>query len=211
MRRFRVCRLPIGVLVSLLTVAALGGSAHAALLTGSATSCAASSESQVFLPWQDSADYGLVPGGAFESGEAAWSLSGGAATVPGNESFGVHGADDVTSLSLPSGSSASSPSFCVGVQNPTVRLFAENSGDPSSTLAVDVNFIGPLGLPLSLPIAWLSSGASWEPTPVLPIVVNLLTLLPGNETPVSLTFAPQGTGGSWQIDDVYVDPMHRGG
>jgi hypothetical protein len=210
-KSFRVFRLPIGLLGTLLTVAALSGSAQAALLTGSATTCGTPSDSQVFLPWQDSAEYNLVPGGAFESGEAAWSLGGGAATVTGNESFDVHGSGDTTSLSLPAGSTASSPTFCVGVQNPTVRLFAENTGDPSSALAVDVNFIGPLGLPLSVPIAVLSSGASWAPTPVLPIVVNLLTLLPGNETPVSLTFAPLASGGSWQIDDVYVDPMHRGG
>jgi hypothetical protein len=38
--------------------------------------------------------------------------------------------------------------------------------------------------------------------------VNLLPLLPGNYTPVEFRFTPQG--GSWQLDDVYVDPHHSG-
>jgi hypothetical protein len=37
------------------------------------------------------------------------------------------------------------------------------------------------------------------------VVANLLPLLPGNYTPVSFRFRAIG-GGSWWIDDFYVDP-----
>jgi hypothetical protein len=38
----------------------------------------------------------------------------------------------------------------------------------------------------------------------MPIVANLLPLLPGSRTPVS--FRVTATSGSWKIDDFYVDP-----
>jgi hypothetical protein len=204
----RVFRLPVGLVAAASTIFALSGSAQAALLTGSGTNCTTSPASQVFAPWNDMANYDLVPGGTFESGDAAWSLNGGASVTSGNESFYVHDAGDTQSLALPSGSNASSPTFCVGIKNPSVRLFAENTGNQNGSLGVVLNFVGPLGIPLSLQIASVSSGSTWAPTPILPILVNLLTLLPGNQTPVSLTFVPHG--GSWQIDDVYVDPFGRG-
>ena len=34
---------------------------------------------------------------------------------------------------------------------------------------------------------------------------NLLTLLPGDRTPLEFRFTPEG-GSSWTIDDVFVDP-----
>jgi hypothetical protein len=206
----RLFRFPVGLIAAASTIFAVSGSAQAALLTGSATNCQSGPNSQVFAPWGDPFHYDLVPGGTFESGDASWSLNGSASVVTGNESFFVNSSGDSQSLALPSGSSATSPTFCVGVKNPSVRLFAENTGDPNSSLGVVLNFVGPLGLPLSLQIASVNSGSTWAPTPILPLVVNLLTLLPNNETPVSLTFVPHGASGNWQIDDVYVDPFGRG-
>jgi hypothetical protein len=52
------------------------------------------------------------------------------------------------------------------------------------------------------------SNKSWTPTPIFPIIANLLTLLPGEHTAVAFRFTPEGTG-SWRIDDVYVDPYGR--
>jgi hypothetical protein len=42
----------------------------------------------------------------------------------------------------------------------------------------------------------------------MPLVVNLLPLLPGEQTPVRFRFTPQGSA-NWQIDDVYVDPRQH--
>ncbi|MHB8693228.1 MAG: hypothetical protein ACYDHH_18495 [Solirubrobacteraceae bacterium] len=210
LKRSPVHLLSLGVLVATSAMFGAAGSASAGLLAGSATNCSSGPMSQVFLPWGDLANYDLAPGGSFEAGAPSWSLSGGAAVTAGNESFYVGGTGDSSSLSLPDGSSATSPTFCVGIQNPTIRMFAVNTGSATSSLAVYVHFVGPLGLPLTTQIGTVSSTGSWQPTAQMPIVANLLTLLPGNMTPVSMTVVPQGSGGKWQIDDVYVDPFGRG-
>jgi hypothetical protein len=198
----------IGLFMALAAPLVLAAPSHAAGLTASATNCPTPAESQIFAPWGDTAEYTAVPGGSFETGDASWNLSGGAATVAGNESFFVNSPTDSQSLALPTGSSATSTTFCVGVNDPDIRLFAENTGDPKSTLGVTVNFFDAKGLPISARIANITAGGAWAPTAALPILVNLLTLAPNNQTPVSLTFTPSGAG-AWQIDDVYMDPFGR--
>jgi hypothetical protein len=149
-----------------------------------------------------------VAGGTFEDGGRGWSLAGGAKVVAGNETFYVAGARDSRSLSLPAGSSATSPSTCVGLDRPVLRLFARNQGSLLSTLRVDVLFEDAGGAVRSLPIGVLLGGPGWKPTLPVLVVANLLPLLDGG-TPVAFRFTPQGAGGKWQIDDVHVDPRAR--
>ena len=54
------------------------------------------------------------------------------------------------------------------------------------------------------PMGAVTAGSSWAPSAPLPIVVNLLPLLPDSRTAVAFSFT--ASGGSFQIDDVYVDP-----
>ena len=82
--------------------------------------------------------YNLVPGGYFEAGAAAWSLSGGASVVSGNEPWKVAGAGHSRSLKLTAGRGATSPAICVGLEHPTLRFFAKNNGALLSTLTVEV-------------------------------------------------------------------------
>ena len=178
------------------------GSASAAALVASAGNCANQSLAQAFLPWADVADYTLDPGGDFESG-SDWSLSGGAAVVSGNEPFNVGSATDSSSLSLPAGASATSDPICVGIGHPDVRLFAKSS-NAGGALRAEVLFEDAYGNLLSAPIGVVSAGGFWAPTAPLPIVANLLPLLPNAMTPVEFRFT--ASGGSFQIDDVYVDP-----
>jgi hypothetical protein len=208
---FIIRRLPIGLLAALTPLVACAGSAHAGLLVSSATNCSSGSLSQPFLPWLDSSQYALVPGGGFEPAQTAWSLNGGAAITAGNESYDVGGSSDSSSLSLPDGSSATSPATCVGLQDPTIRLFARNAGAATSALQVSVSFRTSLGLTLSTPIETITGGSSWNPTAIAPILANVLTVFPGQETNVAFSFTPVGPGGDWHIDDVYVDPWMRGG
>jgi hypothetical protein len=56
----------------------------------------------------------------------------------------------------------------------------------------------------SLPIGVVLAGGSWQPTLPFPVIASLLPLLPGAQTPVAFRFTP--VGGSFQVDDVYVDP-----
>ena len=180
--------------------------AQAGPLVASAPSCD-TQLTQPFTPWLDPASYTLSGGGSFENGAAGWTL-GGASVVSGNESYGVHGAGDSSSLSLPGGSSATSSTACVGIDHPTIRFFARNTGSPFGTLAVNVRFEDSSGAVRSLQIGQVGGVGGWQPTAQMPIVANLLPLLPGEYTPVQFRFTPQG--GNWQIDDVYVDPWRNG-
>src|SRR3954453_2805958 len=95
-------------LAAVLTTAA--PKAHASLLSSLTAPCDGQTMERPFTRWLDLFQYTLVPGGNFESNAAGWTLTGGAQVVSGNESFNVSGGSH--SLSLPAGSSATSPAMC---------------------------------------------------------------------------------------------------
>jgi hypothetical protein len=193
-----------GLLVAGVAALAIAAPAQAGLLVSSATNCNDPVYEQPFLPWADPASYVLAPGGTFEQGAGDWKLSGNASVVSGNESYYVHGDGESASLSVGSGSSATSDSMCVGIEHPTLRLFARNSGSLLSTLKVEVLFEDNGGSVHALPIGLLLAGGQWQPSTAMPVVANLLPLLPGEHTAVAFRFS--ASGGNWKIDDVYVDP-----
>jgi hypothetical protein len=185
-------------------------SANAGVLVSSAPSCDGQPLSTPFQRWLDYASYTPLPGGGFESAAAGWSLSGGAAVANGNETFNVAG-PGTKSLAIPAGGSATSPTICVGIEHPTVRLVAKrNSGGllGLSTMRVDVLFENNLGLVSSLPVGVVLPSNSWQPTLPMTVIASLLPLLPGNHTPVQFRFTPL-LGGDWSVDDVFVDPFGR--
>ena len=187
------------VILGALAILALPGPAHAA-------GCPDQALDRTFRPWLDPAWYTPAPNGGLESGASGWTLERGAAVVDGNEPFHVGGSGDASSLALPPGGSATTARMCIGVEHPTLRLFARNTGDPASVLTVSVVFRDPLGLRHSLPVGLIAAGPEWAPTPIVPVVVNLLSLL--GDQQVAFRFA--ATGGEWTIDDVYVDPYKKG-
>jgi len=183
---------------------AMAGPAHAGLLAAEAAGCEQRASARVFVPWLDPANYVLATGGDAESVDG-WALDGGARIVPGNEPWRVGSPDDGSSLLLPSGSSATTGAMCVGLEHPTLRFFARTAGDEMlSTLSVEVLFEGLGGALEALSIGVVAHDGGWRPTLPFPVVANLLPLLPGERTAVAFRFTPRG--GSWQIDDVYVDP-----
>jgi hypothetical protein len=206
-RRFRTLVLTLAAPAAAFLAGA--PSAHAGPLVASANDCASQELSQPFAPWLDPAHYTLAPNGGFEESPSSWDLRGGASPVSGNEPYYVRADGDSTSLRLPSGSSATSSAMCVGIEHPTLRLFARNSGSPLSTLKVEVHFEDAFGNVHSAPLGVVSSSGAWQPTLPMVLGVNLLPLLPGEHTPVAFQFTPRGEGGKWQIDDVYVDPYRR--
>ena len=200
-------RAGVGAIAALAASCALAAPARAGVLTTSATDCADPALTQPFRPWLDGSHYELV--GAFEDGAAGWTLAGGARVVNGNESSHVNGAGDGKSLLLPAGASATTPPVCVGLNEPTLRYFArKNSGLPS-TMTTSVMVQTSLGIWVTLPIG-VDLGGSWHPTLPMLVLANLLPLLPPDRTAVRFKFAPI-LGGEWQVDDVYVDPVHRAG
>jgi hypothetical protein len=182
---------------------------HAGVLVASSPTCDTPETSHPFLRWLDIASYAPAPDGGFEAGAKGWKRDD-ATVVAGNESYRIGGANDAASLKIPAGGSATSPTFCVGLEHPTARFFAKRvGGSLLSTLRVDVQFEDALGKTHYLPIGLVAlNGGSWQPSLPMLLVANLLPLLPGQHTPVALRFVPQG-GGAWQVDDVYVDPFRR--
>jgi hypothetical protein len=189
--------------LGLFALAAVAAVLGATAQTGhAAITCPGQTYVQPFKPWQDYANYVMLPNGSFES-TRGWSLSGGASQVSGNEPFYVNSPGDSHSLALPSGASAVSPSICFTLLHPDLRFFARNSGSPLALLKVDV-ITNVLGVRLTTPVALLAAGSSWQPTAPLPFLTNLLAPLSEN---VQFQFTALGRGGTWQIDDDYVDPF----
>lgn len=203
---------------SLRMVAALGAAfaligadrAEAGVLVASATDCDRQVLAQPFLPWADPAEYTLLRDGSFGAGARAWQLSSGASIAAENEPFRVNGDHRAASLRLDPGSSATSPALCVGIAHPTLRFFARNAGPVTGTLEVEALFEDALGNVQSVSLGPVSGHSSWAPTLPLPVVANLLALLPDERTPVAFRFSTPESSGAWLIDDVYVDPYSKG-
>ena len=188
---------------------ALGaGSAHASLLVADGENCNDYTSSQVFLPWADIANYTLAPGGSFETGDYGWGGAGSSRVTNDNEPYKVGGANDHSSLSIAGGGFATSPAMCVGLGQPDVRVFTkQTSGSKFAALRVEALFDDAYGNTRSVTIGTLGGTGSWALSPQMAIVANLLPLL-DDGTPVAFRFT--ALGGTFQIDDLYVDPWSRG-
>jgi hypothetical protein len=168
--------------------------------------------SQVFRPWGDWASYALVPNGGFENGASGWAVSGGARVVDGNESFYARNSGDDSSLSLPAGGSVISPPMCISLLNSKMRFFVANAGNPGARLKVQVLYNGGVGALLSIvtkllglsDVGYVTAGAAWQPSEQVGMLSGALPLLTSS---VQFRFTAVDAGGSWQIDDVYLDPV----
>ncbi len=202
-------RMVATAIIATIASAAFASTANAGLLTASAESCDDGPITQPFARFGDNANYKLLPGGSFEAGTPAWQLSGGAKIVSGNETYKVGGASHSRSQSLPNCSAAVSPFTSVGHSEPTQRLLAKRNTallGLLSTLNVQIQVKTSLGLSLWLPVLPGDlGGSSWHKTASMPLIANILPLSHSDKTPVRFRFSP--LLGSWQIDDVYVDPM----
>lgn len=199
-------RTALGAAAAIAAAAAVAAPAQAGVLTKSATDCADPTLSQPFKPWLDGSYYKLVDNGTFETGADGWTLTGGARVVDGTASQRVSGAGS-KSLLLPAGSSATTPPVCVGLNEPIMRYFTRKNSGLLSTMSVWVDVQTSLNIWVTLPLG-VDLGGGWHPSAPYLVLANLLPLLPPDQTAVRFRFAPL-LGGSWQIDDVYVDPRAR--
>jgi hypothetical protein len=180
-----------------------------ALGAASAQACTYTGAEQVFSPWSDAHSYVLGPDGGFENGAAGWALRGGATTIAGNETYYLNNAGDTRSLSLPAGSSATSPPICMSIDTPVLRMVVRNGGDPSSRLRVEATYTL-LGLLRTNVVSDVTAGSSWAPSKQMSVVLGLSTIV-GTVIPSSIQvrIVPLDAGGQWQVDDFYVDPFAR--
>lgn len=163
-----------------------------------------------FSPWGDANSYFLIPGGSFEGtpDEVGWTLSGASLTA-GNEPFYVNASTDTQSLTINGGGSATSPAFCVDDTMNNLRFFAQEVSG-GSDLEVQALVEMPNGNEYTVALGDLADGSmpAWAPT--APLSGNTSGLDDGETVQVALRFTVPDSSGSWQIDDVYVDPWRTG-
>jgi len=190
--------------VASLTCVAMFASTSVAL-----ASCPAPPVSTPFSQWGDSNDYFLLPGGSFEgtADQVGWTLDNASLTT-GNEPFNVNDPGDQQSLTINGGGSATSPFFCVDETMSSLRFFAQQAG-AGTDLRVKALIQNADGSVTPVPVADLADGSmpTWAPTDPLGGSGHLPA---GSTMMVALRFRAPLSSGSWQIDDIYVDPYRSG-
>ena len=185
---------------------AVAATSHA-LRTAAATKCPARTMTSPFAHWGDTGKYFALDNNGFENGSASWTFAGGATVVSGNESFHIHAAGDSHSLRLPTGASAQSAATCFDVTAQTVRLMVKGPSSSGAQLKVDAYILthtsnGDNIRTVSTQI--LNPGTAWNPSAAVTFALGQSQMLAATAT-VQFTFT--ALGGTWQIDDVYVDPF----
>jgi hypothetical protein len=160
--------------------------------------------------FKDDRSYFLAPGGNFEHAAApGWTLEGGAAISAGNEPFGVHGGGN-SALSLPAGSAATSPVFCIDLNYPTFRFLAVQE-QAAADAGLEVDVIYPEKATKNV-----RKAATYKPLKEWKLVKDVK--LEPNTTgkaagwrKVALRFRVPSTkkGGAWKVDSILVDPRCR--
>jgi hypothetical protein len=175
------------------------------------TSCGYSAFEQPFLNWNDSGYYVLAKSGSFEKGASGWGLTGGAAVQsPGNP---LRSTSSKYALSLPAGSSATSPQICVETGYPYSRMFAYTSvrnSAYSASLKVELLYTDAgTGKSVTQQVTTLANEPSWDAT------ARISLASPDNIKPdsngrlwVRYRFTPLYQT-AWMIDDLYVDPKRH--
>jgi hypothetical protein len=165
---------------------------------------------QAFLFANDKKDYVLAPGGNVEGSLAGWSLTGGAAAVAGGAPAVTAASAGTKSLLIPSGGSVTSAPMCVAAHSPFFRLQARNTGLPG-TLKVEVLYLDGPKFTGERETGMLTGGATWAPTNRISLSQGIMGVNGSStsQATVAFRFTPVGTGGRWQVDNLYVDPYRK--
>jgi hypothetical protein len=191
--------------IASLAVAGPAVAAPAGAATSMASPCSSPPTSQVFRPWGDLNDYFLAHGGDFES-TGGWRLNGGARLVGGSEPFNATGKAGKTSLSLPTGATAVSPPMCMTPDHPTLRFFQKAVQGRAASLRLEALVGKPSTQVIGLGAA--NGTTAWAPSPVLSSGVSNLPVDASGR--VTLQFRFTADYGTWQVDDLFVDPRKSG-
>jgi hypothetical protein len=196
------------LLAGLLAVTAAPASARArtALLGAGTETCAAPVLAPLLAGFGDARSYFLAPGGDFESAASGWTLTGGATVAPGSGPLRLGRAR--SALRLPPGATATTPTFCVDLNYPTFRFFAQRA-NAGGGLSVDVAYPA-LGDKKPKAASVNAGSGAWTLTSDVDLRPSKVTNAFGWRL-VKLTFRSDAVAGSdWRVDDVLVDPRLRG-
>ena len=186
-------------------LAAAAPAANAGLISGIGNlvvpTCGAAS--QPFAQFGDDNSYYAVPNNGLENGATGWSMGSGASVGFGNEPWFAGGWGS-HSLVLAPGATAYSPAACISLLDPHIRAFARsNSADDA--LRIQVVFYGLTGNLLGvLNVADQQADgfSAWQPTGD----VSSLLAAPIATTSFRVRFTSLAARGTWQVDDLFVDP-----
>ncbi|HEY6796252.1 MAG TPA: hypothetical protein VI248_16375 [Kineosporiaceae bacterium] len=184
------------VLVPILTLATATTPARAATVP-----CTSRTTTTPFTAWNDGNSYFTEPGGTFESGTSGWTLKN-ARVVSGNEPWKVLSAGNAYSLQLAAAGSAAGPSMCIATAEDAMRVFYKAPSSTTSGLLVTIHVTS--GVNVADNTYSIGGGANgWRLSDriMLPDIRDAS----GQQT-VTISFTQVGTGATWQIDDVEIDP-----
>jgi hypothetical protein len=209
------------LMAALAAVAMLGGrsplgpaSAQASQLPPPAYAyCDPKDASQPFLVFGDLESYVPVFNGGFEDGLTGWTVEGkGDATiVPSINPDGTLG----NALELGQGTKVLSPPICFDETRPHSRMFVRKTEEKSS-MSVDIHYARyPRGKPGRMKLDDFGRDdpvlPTWGPSPRLLALGGLKKLvMPDSNGQRWYQYEVSVKGGTWQIDDLFVDPRIRG-
>jgi hypothetical protein len=158
---------------------------------------------QPFAQFGDQNHYFAFSNNGFESGAVGWNLAN-AFVSGGNEPWAVNGGGNA-SLTIGPGGSAYGPKVCAALNAPGWRMFAHSNG-ANGPLQAQVIFYGLLGNVTGILnfTSFNPSGYStWQPSGDVPSALAL----PIFTYAAQLRLTSTATSGTWQVDDVFVDPF----
>jgi hypothetical protein len=197
------------VVVAVLATVAFGGSAAPA----QAANCSFNYE-QPFYAWGDQEWYGLAPGSNFPtSGKpSGWTFSGKTAVVAGGNTYRPW--SNSYSLYVPSGSSVTTPAFCVDQYSPWSRVFVNTTtANPAYTNGLKVELIytdAKTNKSATKTMATLQQRSGSSPSEQFALIDS--TVSPKWNTNGQATVKYKFTAvnnTSWRIDDLFIDPKRH--
>ena len=200
----------IAAVVTALALSATPAVAATSVTTTSAAPGCTTPTVQAFLFANDRKDYVLAPGGNLEGSLSGWSLTGGATPVAGGAPAVTGAPAGTKSLLIPSGGSVTSAPMCVAAHSPFFRFQARNTGATGS-LEVEVLYLDGPRYTGERETGYVTAGGTWSPTNRLSLAQGIMGVngTTTSQATVAFRFTPVGTGGRWQVDDLYVDPYRR--
>jgi hypothetical protein len=180
-----------------------------------AATCGSRTLTTPFSRFGDTNQYFLAPSGTFESGTSGWALSS-AAVASGSETFNVHASTDRSSLKLTG--SALSPEFCITRDDPSLRFTAKTvttagSNGNYSQLNVSIVVKNAAGSQASYFLGAIQpqGNGGWFMLPRMEYGQLFDSYLFGSDgtgtATMQVQFTVAGQGGTWYVDDLYVDPF----
>lgn len=165
------------------------------------TTCPTTTPTPVFSRWGDASLYFLAAGGSMEN-PGYWP---GATFVADNDSYALAGAG-TKALRLTADATAASSWTCQGAAYPTLRFMVRNVGTATAKLTVLMQVAGSS---VAVPLATMTAGPSWAPSPIVSVPT---ALLPDGVTlpQIQVSFVATGAGADFRVDDLFVDPRSRG-